>query len=79
MELTPKYKNHAEIYHNGSYCGWIEKRKDFYLVEINYKQYTADAKHKQHIKGWIEAIINGNSYEVYSEIVAEIRGFKILG
>ena len=80
MELKRFTENSWRVYHRGQFRAMITDYGKEWCLEINYKQYDIPKSWmtKQELKQTIQRMLDWNDLEVYSELVAEKRGFKIL-
>ena len=72
---------YANIIINGEQVGWIERHKlhGCYCLNILYEKHWLPFKDKSKVNDLIMTIYKSKRYQVYSEVIMENKGFKILG
>ena len=80
MELKQYLDKSWRIYHRGKMCGFITDYGKEWLLQLNYRPYEIPKNWmtKEELKDLVRRMIEFDEHEVYSEIKAEKRGFKIL-
>lgn len=80
MELKEHVYNSWTIHHRGKMCGFITSHKKEWLLQLNYKNFEIPKNWmtRKELKSFVQRMIELDELDIYSEIKAEKRGFKIL-